>query len=124
MTTPLEDIFVELRRRMLKAGGAMVVTRDAPGDLVLKTPWNEPGKKEPAWFAAVQIKKTYVSCHLMPLYCLPALRDRVSPPLMKRMQGKSCFNFKTADAALFDELDRLIAECAAAYVAPVSPQPH
>lgn len=102
----------------------MLITRDAPGDLVLKTPWNEPGKTEPAWFAALQIKKAYVSCHLMPLYALPHLRDGVSPDLLKRMQGKSCFNFKTVDAALFDQLSRLIAECAAAYAAPVTAQPH
>lgn len=124
MADELETIFAELRGRMLAAGAAMQVTRDEPGDLVLKTTWNEPGKAEPAWFSAVQLKKAYVSCHLMPLYALPALRETVPPDLLKRMQGKSCFNFKKADPALFDALDRLTAECARAYAAPVAAQPH
>ncbi len=35
----------------------------------------------------------------------------------------ACFG-AVAAAVLLDELDGLIAECAAAYAAPVSPQPH
>jgi hypothetical protein len=30
----------------------------------------------------------------MPLYMNPALTKTISPPLKKRMQGKTCFNFK------------------------------
>lgn len=33
--------------------------------IVLKTPWIEPAKKERAWFGAVQLKKNYVSFHLI-----------------------------------------------------------
>ena len=57
-----------------------------------------------AW---VQIGKGYVSYHLMPIYGCPALLDDVSAKLKARMQGKSCFNFKMSDAALFEELDAL-----------------
>ena len=92
--------------------------------MVLKTRWIEPGKKEPAWFGAVQLKKNYVSCHLMPLYALPELRERVSPDLEKRMQGKSCFNFKKVEPELFDALEQLASECAAAYGEPVTAKPH
>jgi hypothetical protein len=31
----------------------------------------------------------------------------MSPELKKRMQGKSCFNFKTVDEKLFKELAKL-----------------
>jgi len=120
----LEPVFVELRGRMLRSGAGMQVTTDEPGNVILKTPWIEPGEKEPAWFAAVQLKKNYVSCHLMPLYALPALRDRISPDLQKRMQGKSCFNFKKVEPELFDALEKLMAGCAAAYAAPVAAKPH
>jgi hypothetical protein len=40
----------------------------------------------------------------MPVYVNPSLLDDVSPNLKKRMQGKSCFNFTTADPVLIEEL--------------------
>jgi hypothetical protein len=60
----------------------------------------------------------------MPLNALTSLRDGVPPDLQKRMQGKSCFNFKKVEPELFDILERLTAECAAAYAKPVARQPH
>lgn len=124
MTETLQSVFDALRERMLRAGGSMDVAKDEPGNLILKTPWNEPGKREPAWFGAVQLKKNYVSCHLMPLYALPAMRDDVSAELLKRMQGKSCFNFKKVELELFDALEQLTAICASAYAEPVVAKPH
>lgn len=111
----LEAVFDALRTRMLGAAAGMDVTTDAPGNLVLKTRWLEPGKQEGAWFGAVQLKKNYVSVHLMPIYADAALRAQVPPELEKRMQGKSCFNFKTEEPALFDQLEALIAGCARAW---------
>ncbi len=124
MAEPLEQVFAALRERMLRSRAGMDVSIDDPGQVIIKTPWIEPGKKEPAWFGAVQLKKNYISYHLMPLYALPALNELVPPELRKRMQGKSCFNFKATDPALFDALETLTAECAAAYAAPVSASPH
>lgn len=115
MAEALENVFDALRKRMLQSRGTMVKDRDQPGDLQLVTPWIEPGKAKPAWFGAVQCKKNYVSVHLMPLYCLPAMRDELPPELLKRMQGKSCFNFKAVDPTLFDVLEGAIAKCADAY---------
>lgn len=116
MSDAFDAVFTQLRAIMLDQAGGMVVTQDAPGHLIMKTPWNEPGKKEPAWFGMVQVKKAYVSYHLMPLYALPALLDGTSSELRKRMQGKSCFNFKKAEAHLFTELATLTRRCAEAYV--------
>jgi len=124
MADTLQPVFDTLRERMLRSSSGMDVAKDEAGNLVLNAPWNEPGKKEPAWFGAVQLKKSYVSCHLMPLYALPYVREQVSSDLQRRMQGKSCFNFKKAEPELFDALERLIAECAAAYANPVVAQPH
>ncbi len=124
MTETLQPVFDALRERLLRSGSGMNVARDDPGNLVLKAVWNEPGKQEPAWFGAVQLKKNYVSCHLMPLYALPSLREQVSPELQKRMQGKSCFNFKKVEPELFDALEQLAARCAAAYETPVASKPH
>lgn len=120
----LELVFAELRQRFLQSSSGMNVATDMPGNLVLKAPWCEPDKAEPAWFGAVQLKKNYVSCHLMPLYTLPKLRERLPPALQKRMQGKSCFNFKKPEPELFDSLEQLTAECASAYSVPIAAKPH
>ena len=124
MPNTLEPVFAALRERMLRSCSGMSVAQDEPGNVVLKAPWNEPGKKQLAWFGAVQLKKNYVSCHLMPLYALPALREHLSPDLEKRMQGKSCFNFKKVEPELFDALERLTVKCAEAYSEPVALRPH
>jgi pentose-5-phosphate-3-epimerase len=58
-------------------------------------------------FGAVRTGKGYVSFHLMPVYASSDLQETISPELKKRMQGKSCFNFKTPDQKLFKELARL-----------------
>jgi hypothetical protein len=43
----------------------------------------------------------------MPVYAFPELLDGMSPDLRRRMQGKSCFNFKAVDKTLFRELEAL-----------------
>ena len=65
-----------------------------------------------AW---VQIGKTYVSYHLMGVYENARLRDGMSKGLKARMQGKTCFNFKSHDEALFKELEGLTAQCIAGF---------
>jgi hypothetical protein len=56
-------------------------------------------KGAPMFFGSVRKGKAYVSFHLFPLYTCPELKDGMSPELEKRMQGKSCFNFKTTPSA-------------------------
>ena len=63
--------------------------------------------KHRLFFGAVKAGKAYVSFHLMPVYASPELQKSISPELKKRMQGKSCFNFKTPDEKLFKELGKL-----------------
>ena len=63
-------------------------------------------------FGGVQIGKRYVSVHLMPLYVHPDLLDGMSPALRRRMQGKSCFNFRQVDPDLRAELAALVRRCA------------
>lgn len=124
MAEGLETVFAALRDIMLESASGMTVSTDEPGNLVLKASWAEPGKKDLAWFGAVQRKKSYVSYHLMPLYAVPALASGIGPDLQKRMQGKSCFNFKTIDPVLFEALESMTRKCADAYAAPVSAAPH
>lgn len=45
-------------------------------------------------FAAVQLKASYVSLHVYPLYTHPELMETLSAEMRARLHGKSCFNFK------------------------------
>lgn len=61
-------------------------------------------KEKPKFFAAVTVQKNYVSFYFFPVYCNPLLGANLSPELLKRRQGKSCFNFKKDEPELFQEL--------------------
>ncbi|MFK8028802.1 MAG: hypothetical protein AB8G18_01065 [Gammaproteobacteria bacterium] len=63
---------------------------------------------KPQMFGAAQIKKNYTSFHLFPVYCHPELLTDISDELRKRMQGKSCFNFKNAEQVPVTELKKLV----------------
>ena len=92
------------------------VTRDGPDGLVLEVPGLEG--KPWGYVAGTRVGKRYVSFHLMPVYSHPSLAAKIPPDLKKRMQGKSCFNFKAQDPALFDQLEALTREAAAVYAKP------
>ena len=113
MVDEFAETYARLRAIMLEAARSAAVTRDEPGALELRTQAIDPKTKQPGWFGAVTTKKSYVAYHLMPLYAAPALADGISPALAKRRQGKTCFNFKKPDEALFDELSALTRQCAA-----------
>ena len=117
--------YAALRELMLRAAPGMVVARDEPGDLVLNAPWNNPLKpKEPMFFGGVRLGKAYASFHLFPLYVLPELKAAVPEALGKRMQGKSCFNFKAPDPDRFAELEALTREGARRFAEPFTPRHH
>lgn len=84
----------------------MVVLHDTPSGYYLDTHHFMKNKK-PLCFGAVRLGKNYVSFYLMSIYSCPELLKGMSPELKKRMQGKSCFNFKEVDAKLFKELAKL-----------------
>jgi len=101
-----DNIFAQLKKILSKHEKKLQVKIDKPGNYYLEAPPSEKNKKE-LFFGAVQIKKNYVSYHLMPVYLYPELLKDASPELKKRMQGKSCFNFKAVDKDLFKQLDAL-----------------
>jgi hypothetical protein len=106
-TTPdFQPVFDELKKLIEPCAGTLKPHAKA-GDYVLIGPPTPRSRGKEVWFGGVQIKKNYVSYHLMPVYAFPDLLDGLSPELKKRMQGKSCFNFKTVDKALFKELGAL-----------------
>jgi hypothetical protein len=99
-------VFEQLKRILEPYAETLRVKADTPDTYYLDGPYSERWKKE-LFFGSAQIKKNYVSFYLMPVYMYPELLNEVSPALKKHMQGKSCFNFKTVEPALFEELATL-----------------
>lgn len=99
--------FSALRAILEPYAAKMTVAIDTPGEYQLSSATLKDRIGRPLYVAAVQIKKNYVSFHLMPIYADPVLLKEVSPSLRKRMQGKSCFNFTTVDPEHFKELSAL-----------------
>ena len=102
----LNPVFAELRKVMALYAAKLAPARDDDQELYVDTRHIQKNKK-PLFFGAVQVKKSYVSFHLMPVYMKPELLADVSPELKSRMQGKSCFNFAALEPALFKELATL-----------------
>ena len=102
----MTPVFEALRAVLAPYSRVLAVQTDTATELYLDTHHAQKNGK-PLFFGAVQVKKRFVSYHLMPVYVQPALLDAVSPALKARMQGKSCFNFKAVEPALFAELAAL-----------------
>lgn len=98
--------FDTLKEIMATYESDLVVDKDEQRDYSLTATPSETYPKG-HWFGGVQIKKSYVSYHLMPVYVFADLLEGMSDDLRKRMQGKSCFNFKTVDSPLVEELAAL-----------------
>jgi hypothetical protein len=91
-------VFDRLKAVMAPYADRLVIVTDEPDHFYLNTS-HVMKNKQPLFFGAVQIKKRYVSYHLMPVYSFPDLLADVDDGLKKRMQGKSCFNFTSVDDA-------------------------
>ena len=90
-------VFAALKPVMEEQKSRLAVQNDTSSEYSLVTKGRSPfpqHKGHPMWFGAVKLGKAYVSFHLMPLYMSPTLEKEISPALKKRMQGKTCFNFK------------------------------
>ena len=98
--------FEKLKAILKPYEAKLVVVHDTEKGYYLDTPYVMKNKQR-VFFGAVRVGKAYVSFHLMPVYAISDLSKSISPELKKRMQGKSCFNFKTVDEKLFKELAKL-----------------
>jgi len=102
----LQEIFESLQSILVEYSDELELVKDEPDDFYINTKHIMKNKKA-MFFGAVQIKKNYVTFHLMPVYVFPELLSTISSELKHRMQGKSCFNFKSSDQGLFKELSEL-----------------
>src|SRR5215831_1912337 len=111
MSADFVGAFARLKPLLAKHAKRLSVSKDTSTEYTLVTKSPSPfaqHKGEPLYFGSVRLGKAYVSFHLMSLYMHPTLQKSISPALKKRMQGKTCFNFKTEpESALLDELAQL-----------------
>ena len=99
-------VFAELKSIFKPYVKKMDIASDTNACYLLNTRYIMKNK-QPLCFGGVRLGKGYVSFYLMPAYACPDLLKAMSPELKKRMQGKSCFNFKSVEETLFKELARL-----------------
>ena len=118
MPTSFESVFARLRRILHAHERELSVSHDAaerygleapPGPSTLRA-WGGKMKLARIPVAWVEVRKNYVSYHLMGIEGNAKLIASLSEPLRAHMQGKTCFNFKATDEALLEELERVTAE--------------
>ena len=108
-----EATFATLRDVLRRQAPKALVVKDTPSDFQIASQTLVDRNGRPLALGMVQIKKRYVSFHLIPVYAIPALAQTVSPSLQKRMQGKACFNFTTVEPGHVKELAALTKKGAA-----------
>ena len=102
----MEETFRALRAILKDHAGHMRVTADTAVLYSLDAGYSARWKKD-VYFGGVRLGKACVSYHLIPVYACPELLSGISPELRRRMQGKSCFNFKSMSSELAIELSEL-----------------
>jgi hypothetical protein len=114
MAADFSLVFAALKPILAKYERRLAVKIDTSEEYTLLTRFPSPHpqhKGQPMYFGSVRLGKAYVSFHLIPLYMCPALNENMAPELKKRMQGKTCFNFKVIpEPAITAELKRLTHE--------------
>lgn len=98
--------FAALKKLIEPYESQLRVTADTPTEYNTVSPTATYNQK-PIYFAGVMCK-SYVAFHFFPVYACPELLKGISPELKKRMQGKTCWNFKKVDEKLFAELAQLV----------------
>jgi hypothetical protein len=123
MKSEFGEVFERLRAILRKHADGWLVQEDSAnqyslagsvGPATLRV-WGGKLKRPLMPIAWVQIGKAYVSYHLMGVYGNARLLDGMSKELKARMQGKTCFNFKSCDDVLFKELDELTTRSIASF---------
>ena len=99
-------VFEQLKSILKPYAKQLTLTADTSDTYYIDGPYSQKWNKQ-LFFGSAQVKKNYVSFYLMPVYMYPELLQDISPELKKRMQGKSCFNFKKVEPELFQELAEL-----------------
>ena len=76
-------VFAQLKSMLQRWGAQLIVQVNEPDQYSIAV-GNPEQPHRPELFAMVQIRKNYVSYHLVPVYTFPALMDDVSPTAVRR----------------------------------------
>lgn len=106
MADSFADVFSALRAILKRNAGMLTVSEERATRFCLHGGLH-PKHNTPMPIAWVEVGKRYVSFHHMGVHARPDLLKGISATLKARMQGKSCFNFRTVDERLFAELEEL-----------------
>lgn len=115
VTVELAAVFAHLRKVLAAHASGFSVAHDSAQRYELDAPvgpatvraWGGKIKAQTIPVAWVEVRKNYVSYHLMGVAGHPTLAATLSPGLRAHMQGKSCFNFNAVDDGLTPELARV-----------------
>jgi hypothetical protein len=106
MSKDFAGAYARLHSILMKHAKGMVIANDTPTKCTVVTRATGPNGK-PMYFGYINIGKSGVSYHVVPLYFNPKLQARVPKELLARQKGKTCFNFQKPDEALFKKMDEL-----------------
>jgi hypothetical protein len=111
-------VFARLREILANHASGLTISKDTAENFTLEAPpgattlrsWGGKVRQRTIPVAWVEVGKAYVSYHLMGAPGNARLLRSLSKELRARMQGKSCFNFKSLDDASFRELERVTSD--------------
>jgi hypothetical protein len=117
MTRSFQPVFERLRGILQSHEADFVVSTDDPGRYGLEAPvgpatvraWGGKIKIARIPIAWVEVRKNYVSYHLMGIDRNAALLAGLSDALRKQLHGKNCFQFTALDDGLVRELEGVTA---------------
>lgn len=67
-------------------------------------------KRNEVYFAGVVQRKGYVAFHYMPVYAQPDLKAIFKPELLALLKGRACFNLKTPDPKVTNQVKKALAD--------------
>ena len=107
-----KETFEALKAVLVAQSEGMEVSQDGPRGYSLQTagPIELAGRHFPnLFFAAVKEGKNDTALHFFPIYSHPKRFADLPAALRKKLTGKSCFHFKTADPELLEAVAEMLA---------------
>lgn len=117
----LDAVFDELKAILNRYASSFTVREGAVKNkrdyhLIIEKPQVIDGrKKDELWFASVIQQKHNVGFYFMPIYCCRQDEKKLSPALMKHLDGKCCFHMKSLTPELKRDVDAALKLGLAAY---------
>ena len=114
LTTSLESVYFEIEEILKRHAPPFLfhevgVQNKKNAQITVPKPVVIPGayggKPVSVQLAAVILQKGYVGLYLMCIYMNDEAKKKLSPNLMRLLQGKSCFHVKKLDDGLRDDIE-------------------